>query len=280
MTPKESVLSAVEDPNGVRIATASGGHGGTEVLFVHATGLCKEIWDPVIAAMRTEPLSWQSMDLRGHGDSSTGPFPNHWDLVGRDVRAVVGERTDVVGVGHSVGGAAVARAAVASPGMFRHLVLIEPIIFPTPTQRLEGPMSLVARKRRRLFESRASAGERFMRGPFRHWTAEAMDAYLDGGFRQTDRGFELKCTPEVEADFFMEGSNHDTWDIVGEIDIPVTIVAGDRSTTHIEPYLGALVARFGEVELVVLDDATHLMPMEDPTRVAELIDDVISLASS
>lgn len=269
----------VEGADGIRLATARGGGGDPGLLFVHANGFCKEVWDPVIAAMRTEPLSWLSMDLRGHGDSAMEDLPMQWELLGRDVLAVLEGCRGVVGVGHSAGGAAVARAAVASPDTFKHLVLIEPIIFPGPAQRLETPLSAAARKRRRVFESRGAARERFSGGPFADWTPEALDAYLDGGFRQTATGFELKCSPEVEAEYFVSGFNHDTWDIVGCIDIPVTIVAGGRSTTHVEPYLGLLVDRFTNVDVVVLDDATHLMPMEDPQRVAEVIDAVMSLPS-
>jgi lipase len=269
----------VEGADGIPLATARGGDGGAGLLLVHATGFCKEVWNPVIAAIRTEPLSWLSMDMRGHGDSEIGNFPMQWGLLGRDVVTVLEGCRGVVGVGHSAGGAAVARAAVASPDTFKHLVLIEPIILPGPAQRLETSLSAAARKRRRVFESRGAARERFSGGPFADWTPEALDAYLDGGFRQTAAGFELKCSPEVEAEYFVSGFNHDTWDIVGSIDIPVTIVAGDRSTTHVEPYLGALADRFTNVDVVVLDDATHLMPMEDPQRVAEIIDAVMSLPS-
>jgi len=197
----------VEGADGIRLATARGGGGESGLLFVHANGFCKEVWNPVIAAIRTEPLSWLSMDLRGHGDSGIGDFPMQWELLGHDVVAVLEGCRGVVGVGHSAGGAAVARAAVASPDTFKHLV------------------------------------------------------------------------PEVEAEYFVSGFNHDTWDIVSSIDMPVIIVAGGRSTTHVEPYLGALVDRFANVDVVVLDDATHLMPMEDPQRVAEVIDAVMSLPS-
>lgn len=264
-----------EGVDGIHIATASGGDGRLDALFVHATGFCKEIWAPVIAAMTTDPFSWLSMDLRGHGDSSTGEFPHHWDLLGGDVLGVADGRTGLVGVGHSCGGAALARAEVAQPGSFRHLVLIEPIIFPTPAHRTYGPMSLVARKRRAVFASREAARERFATGPFSRWTDASLDSYLDGGFAQTDQGFELKCTPEVEADYYAEGSNHDTWDLIGSIEIPITLIVGEYSETHREPFISLLTERFQHVEYILLEDVGHLVPMEDPGAIAELVDRVV-----
>jgi pimeloyl-ACP methyl ester carboxylesterase len=260
----------------VHIATASGGFGEPDALFVHATGFSKESWRPVVDAMATTPFSWLSMDLRGHGDSGKGEFPYEWSLLGGDVLGAINGRNGMIGVGHSCGGTALVRAQFARPGTFRHLLLIEPIIFSTPAQRLDTPMSEVARKRRRVFDSRESARKRFSSGPFADWTPAALDAYLDGGFVETGRGLELKCSPDVEADYFREGSNHDTWDIAGSLDIPVTIVAGEQSNTHQDPYLSALVSRFVEAELIVVDDVGHLIPMEDPEGLAGIVDAAVS----
>lgn len=264
-----------EGAEGVHIATASGGEGELDALFVHATGFCKETWTPVIDAMATDPFSWLSMDLRGHGDSATGDFPHHWDLLGGDVLGVTNGITGLVGVGHSCGGAALARAEVAHPGTFRHLVLIEPIIFPTPPRRVYGPMSLVARKRRAIFASREVARDRFSTGPFSRWTKASLDSYLDGGFVQTDAGFELKCSPEVEADYYAEGSNHDTWDLIGSIEIPVMLIVSEHSDTHREPFVSLLSERFQHVERILLKDVGHLVPMEDPGTIADLVDSVV-----
>jgi len=267
-----------EGVDGIHLATISGGDSGLDALFVHATGFCKEVWTPVIDAMTTDPFSWISMDLRGHGDSATGEFPHHWQLLGGDVLGVADGRAGLVGVGHSCGGAALARAEVARPGTFRHLVLIEPIIFPTPARRAYGPMSLVASKRRAVFASREAARDRFSTGPFSRWTDAALDAYLDGGFAQTDEGFELKCTPEVEADYYAEGSNHDTWDLIGSIEIPVTLIVAEHSDTHREPFTSLLSERFRFVEFVLLENVGHLVPMEDPRAIARIVDRVMGTA--
>jgi pimeloyl-ACP methyl ester carboxylesterase len=264
-----------EGTGGVDIATSSGGLGEPDALFVHATGFSKESWRPVIGAMMTAPFAWLSMDMRGHGDSGTGEFPYEWSLLGGDVLGVLNGRTGMVGVGHSGGGTALVRAEFARPGTFRRLLLIEPIIFPTPAQRLDGPMSAVAQKRTSVFGSREAARERFSSGPFAAWTKEALNAYLDGAFNETERGFELKCSPDVEADYYREGSNHDTWDLAGSLNIPVTIVAGERSDTHQNPYLSSLVSRFVEPELIVIEDVGHLIPMEDPEGLARIVDAVV-----
>ncbi len=262
-----------------RLATESGGSGELAALFVHATGFCKELWRPVVSRLAWESLSWFSMDQRGHGESEAGSTPREWDILARDVLELVGRRDGagrVVAVGHSSGGTAVARAESLRPGLFRHLVLIEPIIYPPPYQRGESPLSAGALSRRSVFRSRDDARERLASGPFGSWTAEALDAYVDYGFRATDSGWELKCAPEVEAESYREGMNHDTWERVTAIDVPVTLVAGEHSITHPPSFLDSLAAQFRAPEVIVVPGAGHLLPMEDPSAVARIVRDVIA----
>jgi len=262
--------------DGLHIATASNGDGPLDALFVHATGFCKEVWRPVIDQVHTEPFSWISIDQRGHGDSDSGPLPNEWDSLARDVISVLEDRVGMIGVGHSSGGGVIARAQAFRPGIFRHLVLIEPIIFPPPFHRVDGPWSEGTRRRRDAFPSRDAAYDRFESGPFGSWTPDALAAYIDHGFRATDSGWELKCAPEVEADFYAEGLNHDTWDRIETIEVPVTLVAGEGSNTHPKPHVDALASRFREVEVVIVPGAGHLVPMEDPGSIARIVEQAMT----
>lgn len=264
----------VEGWDGFPVAVeSSGGVGPVDVLFVHANGFCKELWEPVTRAVseRIDPFRWMSMDQRGHGDSGVGDHPYEWDLVARDVLEVIGESSGIVGVGHSSGGAAIARAEILQPGTFRAMVLIEPIIFPPPHGRYDIPLAVVADQRRAVFRDRAAAHVRFSERAFQDWDPEVLDLYVDHGFRDTEHGWELKCAPEVEADYYREGNNHDTWDRLGEVANPVVLVAGEDSDSHHGPYLSQLQARFPRAHLEVIPDAGHLVPMERPDVVADLV---------
>jgi pimeloyl-ACP methyl ester carboxylesterase len=276
MTQGESSRAVADATDGIRIATVSSGDVPLDALFVHATGFCKEVWLPVIDEVASEPFSWISIDQRGHGDSDAGSLPNDWDFLAQDVIGVLEGRVGVIGVGHSSGGGVITRAESFRPGMFSHLVLVEPIIFPPPFQRMDGPMSDGTRRRRTAFPSRDAAFERFASGPFGSWVPDALAAYIDHGFRATDNGWELKCAPEVEADFYAEGLNHDTWDRLAAIDVPVTLIAGESSPTHPKPYLDALASQFREVEVIVVPDAGHLVPMERPGSIARIIERVVT----
>lgn len=254
-------------------------HRGTApgVVFVHATGFCKEVWRTVSARLGGD-VSWVAIDQPGHGDSQRPESPVHWSMIGRGVADVLDSvGAHRIGVGHSAGAAALAMVELAAPGTFDYLILIEPIIFPPPHERHDhSPLAQLALKRRTRFVDRCAAIDNFTgKGPFERWDAHALADYVDGGLRSDAGDLVLKCDPEMEAEFYRGGADHDTWDRLGDLLAPVALVVGADSTTHRGRYLDDLVARFPIADLVVVEDATHFLPMERPVLVADLIDDVV-----
>ncbi|NHZ70042.1 MAG: alpha/beta fold hydrolase [Proteobacteria bacterium] len=243
------------------------------VVFAHANGFCKEVWRPVVAELgaRTSDVSWLSVDLLGHGDNVDGDGPFSLDTLSLDLSRRLSTVTGAVGVGHSSGGAAIARAETLDPGTFSHLVLIEPIIFPPPYRVIDIPLAHAAEKRRVVFSDRQAAYNRFVNGPFASWRQEALDAYVDFGFVDSPNGWMIKCQPAVEAEVFRQGLNHDTWDRIERIEVPATIVAGESSETHREPYLSSLADRFAESEVIIVPETGHFVPMERPDLIASII---------
>jgi pimeloyl-ACP methyl ester carboxylesterase len=169
----------------------------------------------------------------------------------------------------------IARAAALQPNLFSSIILIEPIILPPPYGRANIPLARAAQRRRNRFPSRDAAYDRFVSGPMATWQPEALAAYVDFGFVRDDEGVAIKCDPAVEADVFREGGNHDTWDLVPDISIPVTIVSGDMSQTHTQPFLDALHDQFDNPSMVSVAGAGHFLPMERPDIVASLVADAL-----
>ena len=269
-SPGETAYLSARD--GMRIAYSVSGSGPLTV-FVHATGFCKEVCEPVIAETRNLGVELRALalDQRAHGDSGVPVPPFDWWDLGGDIVELVGASAPAIGVGHSSGGAAVVMAELLRPGTFGALVLVEPIILPPPYERHpDNTMAHQALRRKRGFTSRRAALENFRtKRTFAHWEERALHAYVDGGFRQEGNRVVLKCTPESEAEFFWAATTHGAWERLGEVTVPTLLLAGEHSTTHQEPFLSELTGRFGDGRYEIVPGTSHFVWMQRPGVVAE-----------
>ncbi len=236
------------------------------VYFSHATSFCGAVWDPVRALLdEVDTLAW---DHPGHGRGPHLRLPVDWRVFGEYVLEIC--QPGGIGVGHSMGAAALAMAQSADPGRFRALILIEPIVFPGPYRREDrDAMARTAERRRPGFRSRQEAAENFRgRGPFQHWVDAAFDAYIACCLVGEDEVM-LACPPEVEADIYRAWKAHDTWERLGSIDIPVLVMAGEHSDTITPDFARRQAERFPRAGVEIVPDTGHFLPMERPDLVAD-----------
>jgi pimeloyl-ACP methyl ester carboxylesterase len=237
------------------------------IYLAHATSFCAGVWRPVIEALGTdEVVAW---DFAGHGQGPRLGFPVDWSTFGSQVL----EETEPggVGVGHSMGGTALVMAQIADPSRFTALVLVEPILFPGPHGRQEHSLSVIAEKRRREFDSRAEAKEFFATRPaFARWETGAIDGYIDGGL-VGESPLTLACDPAIEADIYRSSNAHETWERLGEIEIPVLILSGESSDTIPPDLTRAQASQFPRAGIEIVPEAGHFLPMERPGLVAERV---------
>lgn len=292
VTPRSHKVVVGE--SGVEIRVLDWGGSGPLALFHHANGFCAATWG--LVAERLLPR-WRvlAVDARGHGNSACpeGHAAYDWNELTRDWLSVsrwamgeVGQsKVDLV-VGNSLGGAVSLLAAAEQPTWYRRLVLLDPVVV-SATARSNGdgtggvmprsgdapPLAIAeqARRRRQIWPSRRAAAEAWRDKPmFKDWEPRAFELYLDYGLRDRDDGtVELSCSGDVEAAIFEHTGCADVMGAARLVSVPTWVVRAGRGyfpTAMFEELCGHLEAgRFFEL------DAGHLMPMEAPGLVAELL---------
>lgn len=131
-------------PNGTRLAYAEGPRGGPAVLLLHAQSASWRNYGTVLPALAADHHVF-AVDIAGHGASDRTPECYDVHTITRDIIAfietVIGE--PVVLSGHSSGGLIAVMLAAEAPQRVRALLLEDPPLFSTDTDRARKTFNYV-----------------------------------------------------------------------------------------------------------------------------------------
>ena len=265
------------------------------VMLSHATGFHGRCFDPVIEPLQTD-YACTTFDFRGYGDSLlVQDWPVAWQGYCDDALAVARSLQNInqiIAVGHSMGAAALAMAALVEPELFRALILYEPIIFPASmrntqtTSHKPSPLVEGARRRRTTFASRDKAFANYSsKPPMNVFAEKSLRAYVDYGFNDAqiaetnEHCVVLKCNPEHEARTYETGASHQTWEQLHLLQVPTWIVAGVVAPMQPSSWSELIANEIPNSEFIQWSDLGHFGPMQQPNRLAELVREVDGLTS-
>lgn len=270
----------------------SSGTPRATIHFLHATGFNAEAYRGLYTLL-DPALDVYAMDARGHGFSEAPAAPRKlrsWAPFRRDLESLVETLpAPIVLAGHSMGATVSMELAAQRPDLVRGLVLVDPVIVP-PTHvmlatlaRFFGqserliPISQLAAKRRMNFPSKEAAVENFVgKGPFRTWPRAWIEAYVDGGTIPHEGGVRLSCDRAWEGRTFAIATTN-PYRALRKVGCPITLI-----TRHSDgpPFSRASREAFMKhqpgTRLLVLDDATHFLAMEQPDVVREEIERMVA----
>lgn len=293
MSPDPIIRRRVRLPSrGIELNVVDWGGAGPLALLAHANGFCADVLCVLAERLRAR-FHVIGYDARGHGDSEkpAPPEPYGWDAFAFDLSALAavlleehGEDRFALGVGHSFGGTCLMNATAREPARFARIALLDLVIVPPPADfpnadpMARGPSYAadIARKRTRVFASRAALRERWReKGTFADWDPRALEAYLAHGFRDRGDGqIELKCPGEIEAAVYESGRRFDAWRDASQLTRPALMLHAGRGNFP-RAVAERLAERSRSIELRSLDEP-HLMAMTRPDAIA---DDLLVWAS-
>jgi len=270
----------VASTNGIKVEVHDLGGTGVPMLMSHANGFHGLCWKPVADHLTKRFHCW-AHDHRGHGDT---PLPPNWKVAwsgyGADTAAAakaIAGSGGIIGVGHSMGGATLLIAALKNPGLFRGLLLYEPIVPPADLKMPANRPNFLAEgaaRRKASFRSLKDAINNYSsKMPMSSFTPEALEAYVNGGFRKGDDGMmHLKCDPALEAENFRNPHVSNLWKKLHEITVPVWVLSGHPEPFQPSGFAEALADELPKGKHIEYSDLDHFGPFVDPARIARIID--------
>lgn len=234
-----------------------------DLVLLHGFGGTSRAWDGVLAHLPAERYRPLALDLPGHGEQTDAPRPITFD----GCMASVLERSPkrFVLAGYSMGGRIGLRVALAAPARVERLVLIG------VTAGIED-----ARERARRRDSDGGLADDLERGSFERfierWRAQPLFEGEPANVSSLARADQRRNRPDALAAVLRgvgTGEMRPLWDRLGELEMPVTVVVGDRDVKFQETGR-RIVELIRRAELRVVP-AAHHVPLENPRAVAEAI---------
>jgi len=247
---------------------------GATLHFLPGNGFCGGVYWPFLKRFLPERGLFLH-DIEGHGDSDA---PAHFSGIGaiaRRIPIVMREQglldgQPLIGMGHSFGAAMTLKVAADNPGLFKAIVLLDPIVFPDLVWlgiRAMGalglhPMVKAAQRRRREWPSRQEALDRLRgRGIYKGWTEEALECFIDYATKDAGGKRVLCCPPELEAEIYERPVY--PWPSFRSVDVPILFLHGAGSYDFF-PLASRLARRRNPAVEVATVPGHHCFMLEDP----------------
>ena len=255
------VVDSVASEDGLMIYYDVRGTGDKTLLFIHGWCCDRSYWDAQVEEL-TKSYRVVTIDLGGHGQS--GLERETWTMpaFGADVAAVV-EKLDlsnVIMVGHSMGGMVVIEAARRLPGRVVALVGVDTFQDFSRSLTQEQINGFLA-----AFQADfAGTTDQFVRGMFSEGSDSALVEQI-----ATDMA---AAPPEVGLSAIEEFLGYDYRSVLAEVRLPIRTINCDKYPTDVEGNQA-----IGEsFEIRLMPGTGHFLHMEDPVTFNRLLSETLS----
>ena len=234
------------------------------LLLLHGFTQTGRIWDEVVRHLDGERYRPLAPDLRGHGAAATRR-PISFEACVADVAALAARRFALAG--YSMGGRLALHVALAHPRRVSRLVLV------SATAGIEDER---ARADRRAADEALAAWmeeDRTASEVADRWGAQALFRTQSPAVAAAARADRLRNDPAALAASLRglgTGAMTPLWDRLGELDMPVAVLAGERDAKFVA-LAQRLVRDLPDATLTIVPGAGHALALEAPAAVAAAI---------
>jgi pimeloyl-ACP methyl ester carboxylesterase len=260
-----------KDINGIRIAYTDEGEG-TPLLFVHGFPLNRATWSKQVAFFKAN-YRVVAPDLRGLGESASGPGPVSMSRFAEDLHALMQRLSTgpVVLVGHSMGGYVALAFATAYPNALRGLVLVG--------TKAGKDAPEVAAARRATAEKVRTDGVSTVVDAMAPKMLSASNE--DPAMAASVHGFMASSKPDgVMGALWGMADRPDASARLGQIRVPTLVITGADDTVIPPSESAVLAGSIPGAQLRVIPQAGHLVAFERADAFNEALKDWLDSGSA
>jgi len=261
------------------------GGQGPPLHFAHANGFPPGTYSTFVEHL-TDQFRVLGMECRALWGTHDPAQFRHWRELADDLARFLTEMNlkGIVGGGHSLGAVTSLFCAVAHPGLFRALVLIDPVILPAYLAPIWAPARWLrlnhrarlpagARRRRMEWPNREVLFRAYRAAPvFARWQEPFLRDYVASVTTDSPSGgVRLRYPREWEARIF-ETAPLDVWLSIPQLrKMPLLVLRGQYSGTYRSDTMRLMRWLLPQGTFLEIEGADHFVPMSRPEEAAAAI---------
>ena len=263
--------------------------------FIHANGFPAYAYKSLFKDL-SEQMSISTMLLRPHweDDSDINNF-HTWTTFLEDFKLYTKEQEvkKQYGMGHSVGGNIILRAAICDNKLFKSIVLLDPTIFiPSivylwrllslfPKLHSQFPLAKSARNRRVEFKKKDDIFNSYRsKKIFDKIPDTQLYEYIDSifSYSQNNQSFKINFSRQWEEKIFLKSLYDDMciWNNLDKLNIPTLILRPELNPV-LKTSAAHKISSNKNITIITINDSTHLFPLEKHKKTAGIIKDFLSI---
>ena len=263
-------------------------NNGTPFSFVHANAYTPECYYPLLSSF-ADHFSLYCYKLKAIRDDAGVPDIKSWMDFTHDYDAFLSEKklSNVIGIGHSIGAIMTLLAELKTPGRFKKIILLDPVLFSIHHQGfvllyklIIGHLPFVKKtyQRQVTFPSKDDVYKHYRtKHIFRYISDAHLRTLSDALFRNDENVVKLIQSPEWEAAIYKAGSTCFPyfWKCLSQIKCPILLLAADQSNVCKQKEINKMQKKCQNLSVQIVKNTTHLLPFEDVKVVQKHIENFI-----
>ena len=191
------------------------------------------------------------------------------------------------GIGHSVGGNIILRAAISDSKLFKSIVLLDPTIFTPsivfiwrmlshfPKLHSQFPLARSARNRRKSFPEKEDIFSSYRKKTiFKKISDTQLHEYINSIFYYNDKNksFDLNFSRRWEEQIFLKSLYDDMliWNNLDKLNTPTLILRPDSKPVF-RDRAAKNISKNKNITIITIKNSTHLFPIEKHLETSQLI---------
>ena len=273
----------------MRFYEYNSGQEGLDLHFIAANGYPPAAYKRLFSQLNCAKVT--SFLLRPLSNEFYKVDLNSWFDFADDLHDYVIQFEPKVVFGHSIGAVIWLLYSIKYNYNFDKIILIDPALFlPIQTfcfnicrffniHRYVHPFVLPALRRKCIFNTKEEIFRNYREKKiFQYFSNEVLWDYINSLFSLKDSKFEIIYSPKWESIIYEYGLLDDriVWKYLSTTTTPINLISGEFSTICTPKLIQMFENKCDHFRSNVVGNTTHLLPLETPDHVADLINNLLN----